>query len=95
MERENGETEDVATIDLSASGALLDVARSGNVGEVVFLRFQFSAGVTTEAAGVIRRCKPAFGGKRHALAVAFTEPQSSLFSAACARELALSGWKSA
>lgn len=86
LEREDGDQETVSTIDLSSSGALLDVKRPGQVGEVVVVTFETSPQTFSEAAAVIRRSLPAFGGRRHIIGVSFLEAQPTLYATACARE---------
>ena len=86
LEWESGEQEFTSTIDLSSSGVLLDVSRPAKLGQVVSLRFETSPSNFTEASGVVRRSLPAFGGRRHILALSFLEPQTTLYATACARE---------
>lgn len=89
LEWSTGETEAVKTIDLSSSGALLDVSRPGPLDQSVKLRFEIAPQLENHAAGLIKRCLPAFGGRRYILAVAFNESQAALYQTACTRETLL------
>jgi hypothetical protein len=86
VEWESGEVELASTIDLSTGGALLDVGTASPPSQVVLLRFETSPQVYSETAAVVRRCSPAFGGRRFVCALSFLEPQAPLFATACARE---------
>ena len=86
LEWNAGDTESVKTIDLSASGVLLDVGRSAALNQSVKLKFEIAPQLESHTSGIVKRCSPAFGGRRYVLAVAFHEPEAALYATASSRE---------
>lgn len=77
------------TIDLSSSGVLLDVSRPALLDQVVKLKFELAPQLESHTTALVKRCLPAFGGRRYILAVAFRESQAALYQTACTRETLL------
>lgn len=79
----DGSKETASTIDVSRGGALFDVGRRPQLGELVMIRFSSLTSFQREVVATVRRVVPAFQGRRYLLAVTFVAEQPGLYHAAC------------
>lgn len=68
----------VKTLDLSKGGALLDSPMEASLGERVFVTFKVGSTELNPTAAYVRRVAPAFGGRRHCIALEFAAPNFQL-----------------
>lgn len=86
IEHPSGYREVCSTIDLSATGALLDVGQNFSVGESFRVRFSIPTDSDFEVVSRVCRTASAFGGRRFVTALTFDVRQPELFAKVCARE---------
>lgn len=66
------------TLDLSRGGALLDSPVPASVGDTLELTFKVGTTELTPTVCHVRRVEAAFGGRRHCIAVQFSQPNFQL-----------------